>query len=203
MSADAAQKDDSVPAGAVDVCDRTDQRLDRLHRIIDEKSLLRGDFQLSSGRRSNYLFQLRQTAMHPEGASLIGDVVVDFMREHDLRCVGGLELGAVPIVSAISIMSFQKGFPVSAFFVRKEAKQHGAKERIDGDILPGSDVLIVDDVTTTGGSSHVAVEQVLKKGCTVSKALSIVDREEGATEFLAGKGITLYSLFKRRDFNIG
>ena len=184
-------------------CSRDDRRLVRLHELIDKLSLQRGDFTLSSGRKSKYLFQLRQTTMQPEGASLIGDLIIDFMREHRIECVGGLELGAVPVVSATAVMSFQKHHPVAAFFVRKEAKKHGAKERIDGHILDNDEILLVDDVTTTGQSMLDAIEPIAGEGRRMEKALSIVDREEGAAEFLAEHGITLYSFLKRSDFDIG
>lgn len=200
MSADVALKtyEEAVPA-----FDANDPRLKRLHELIDQQSLMRGTFTLSSGRDSNYLFQLRQTTVHPEGSSLIGEIVVEFMQFHNVHCVGGLELGAVPMVTSISTMSHQLGYRVSPFFVRKEAKKHGAKELLDGHISAGDDVLVVDDVTTTGASTLRAVEPIIKRGCKVNKALSIVDREEGAAELLSQHGITLYSLFKRSDFKIG
>ncbi len=163
--------------------------------------MLRGNFTLSSGRQSTYLFQLRQTMLHPEGAALLGDVIVDFMRREGLSCIGGLAMGAVPLVSAVAVASFSKGYPVNAFFVRKEIKEHGAKERIDGHLPEGSEVLVVDDVTTTGGSTLKAVDAISEeRGGKVTRALSIVDRREGAAEELARRGISLVSLFTRSDF---
>src|SRR5271163_618765 len=106
--------------------DRSDPRWERLHAIILDKSLKIGDFVLSSGGRSKFLFQLRQTVMVPEGAALIGEIVVEFMQAKALKCVGGLELGAVPLVAAIAVASHYKSYPVDAFFARKQAKAHGA-----------------------------------------------------------------------------
>lgn len=180
-----------------------DPRLQRLYEIIVEELLMTGDFTLSSGRRSNYLFQLRQTTMHPEGATLIGDLIVDYMKSAGLRCVGGLELGAVPVVTAVAVMAFQKSYPASAFFVRKEPKQHGAKEQIDGHLKKGSEVLVVDDVTTSGKSMLDAADVIEAEGCKITTALSVVDREEGASRNLLDRGIKLVSLFKRSDFPIG
>lgn len=183
--------------------DKTDTRWRRLHAIIETHALMRGDFTLTSGRKSTYLFQLRQATMLAEGQVLIGELIVDAMRAKGLHTVGGLELGAVPLVTAAAFASHLAGFPVDAFFVRKEAKKHGAKERIDGYCREGAEVLVVDDVTTTGGSTLVAVEAIrAERGCTVRWALSIVDREEGAGEALRAAGITLLPLFRKSDFAI-
>lgn len=178
-----------------------DARWTRLREIVDRHSLLRGDFVLSSGGRSTYLFQLRQTTMLPEGQALIGHLVVEAMRSLDLRCVGGLALGAVPIVTAAAFASHLVQWPVHAFFVRKEAKKHGAREQIDGHCPEGANVLIVDDVATTGNSILEAVDHVVaERRCRVAHALCIVDREEGASEALAARGIALHAVFRRRDF---
>lgn len=186
------------------VLDRQDTRWSRLHQIILDKSLKFGDFILTSGARSTYLFQLRQTTMHPEGAALIGEIVVDYMRRHALKCVGGLELGAVPLVSAIGVASHYKDYPVDAFFVRKSAKSHGARERIDGYVRDGEEVLLVDDVATSGKSIITAVEAMKEEfpTCSVRRAFVVVDRQEGATQNLAERGIQLASLFKKSDFPI-
>ena len=172
--------------------------------MIEQHSLKRGDFTLSSGGKSTYLFQLRQTTMLPEGAKILGDIVVDFMKRHDLRCVGGLAVGAVPMVSAVSVMSFIKAFPIDAFFVRKEAKAHGALERIDGFVSSGEEALLIDDVATSGNSIIKAMEGMRMEHPTsfARKALVVIDREEGARENLAGRGIELFSIFTRCDFNI-
>ena len=186
------------------VIDRSDARWARLRELIELHSLKRGDFTLSSGGKSTYLFQLRQTTMLPEGAKILGDVIVDFMRDHGLRCVGGLAVGAVPMVSGVSVMSFIKAFPVDAFFVRKEAKAHGALERIDGFVSEGEEALLIDDVATSGNSIIKSMEGMYAEhpSSIARKALVVIDREEGARQNLARHGIELYSIFTRRDFNI-
>ncbi|MBU6297532.1 MAG: orotate phosphoribosyltransferase [Alphaproteobacteria bacterium] len=183
---------------------RDDPRWVRLREIILEKSLQTGNFILSSGRTSKFLFQLRQTTMLPEGAALIGEIVVEYMQRFGLRCVGGMELGAVPIVSAISVASHNMKYPVDSFFVRKKAKEHGARELIDGHVTDGEEVLLVDDVATSGKSMFGTVAGVHQQypNCFVRRALVIVDRQEGATEALLDKGIQLVSLFKKSDFPI-
>ena len=181
-----------------------DPRWRELRDLVETLSLKRGDFVLSSGRKSNYLFQLRQTTMHPRGAQLIGDIIADYMRRVSISCVGGLELGAVPVVCAVAVMSAVKEHPVRAFFARKQAKEHGARELLDGHVEDGEEVLIVDDVATTGGSvlKTIANMKLERPACYARKALVVIDREEGAAESLATQGIELVSIFKRRDFPV-
>lgn len=190
------------PAEAESVLDRTDSRWLRLREIIRTHSLKVGKFTLSSERQSNYLFQLKQTALQPEGAALIGEIIVDYMKRRKILCIGGLELGAVPIVSSVAPVSHLKGYPVDAFFVRKAKKEHGAQERIDGFLRPGAEPLMVDDVATTGGSILKAIDGMVsdQRHFKVHHALVVVDREEGAAETLAAQGIKLAAIFKRSDF---
>jgi orotate phosphoribosyltransferase len=138
--------------------------------------------------------------MLPEGAALLGEVILEYMYQHSIECIGGLELGAVPLVSSVAVMSHIRALPINAFFVRKLAKEHGAREKIDGHLRAGAEVLMVDDVATTGGSILKAVEGIEGHGCCVRRALAVVDREEGATENLAAHDIQLAAIFKRSDF---
>jgi orotate phosphoribosyltransferase len=138
--------------------------------------------------------------MLPEGAALLGEVILEYMYQHSIECIGGLELGAVPLVSSVAVMSHIRALPINAFFVRKLAKEHGARERIDGHLRASAEVLMIDDVATTGGSILKAVEGIEGHDCCVRRALAVVDREEGAAENLAGHGIQLAAIFKRSDF---
>lgn len=187
-----------------DVLDRNDPRWARLREIVLQQSLKAGDFILSSGRTSKFLFQLRQSTMLPEGQALIGETIVDYMRREGLTCAGGLELGAIPITCAVSFASHVQDYPIKAFFVRKSAKAHGARERIDGHVADGAEVLLLDDVATTGNSFTGAIEALNAEhpGCYVRKALVVIDRQEGASQNLAARGIQLVSLFKKSDFPI-
>lgn len=186
-----------------EIIGKDDKRWRRLRDIIQERSLLTGNFTLSSGKTSTFLFQLRQTTMYPEGQFLIGTIIEEFMRGIGVRAIGGLELGAVPVVSAVSFASFLKERPVDAFFVRKQAKAHGARELVDGQLPEGGDVLMVDDVTTSGGSVITAIDNALtEKRCSVRWALSIVDRDQGAAAKLGERGISLASIFTKADFGL-
>ncbi len=186
------------------VVSHSDGRWARLREIVLERSLKLGDFVLSSQRTSKYLFQLRQTTMLPEGAALISDLILEYMKRNSLRCIGGMEMGAVPIVAAVGVSSYAHAYPVDAFFVRKEAKKHGARERIDGYVTDGSEVLLIDDVATTGKSIFGALTGLQEEypSCFVRRALVVIDRQEGATEALAEQGINLVSIFKKSDFPI-
>jgi orotate phosphoribosyltransferase len=170
-----------------------------------QHSFMTGDFILSSGRRSKYLFQLRQTTMLPEGASLLGEIVLEYMQRNNLRCVGGMELGAIPLIASVSVSSHKQNWPVNAFFVRKKPKEHGACELIDGHVSDGEEVFMIDDVATSGKSMFDALAGLRTKfpHCFVRKALVVIDRQEGAASALADReGIKLVSIFKKRDFPI-
>jgi orotate phosphoribosyltransferase len=186
------------------IVDRAEPRWHRLRDLIQARSVIKGEFTLSSGRTSNYMFQLRETSMLPEGQYLIGTLILDVMRKLNLACISGLEMGAVPLVCAVAFASHVEKYPVHASFVRKAAKSHGARERIDGEVPQGAEALVVDDVTTTGGSLLQAAEAIKEeRACVVHWALSVVDREEGAVENLARAGLKLVPLFNKSDFHIG
>lgn len=180
-----------------------DYKLNALQNLIWQQSIMKGDFTLSSGAKSKYLFQLRQTTLHPEGAYLIGFIIRDMIQKENIRCIGGPEVGAIPIIGATTALCYQHGLNVASFFVRKNPKKHGAMEQIDGYVKWDGEVLMIDDVATSGNSILNAVNAIPDKyGAKVTKALCIVDREEGATELLAKHNIQLYSFFKKSDFNL-
>jgi orotate phosphoribosyltransferase len=175
---------------------------ERLKQIITEKSLKTGDFILASGARSTYLFDLKPTALDPEGANLIADLLLEMIGA-DIDAIGGLELGACPIVSAVCVKSYLAGRPIKSFYVRKAQKERGSKKLIEGcELKSGDRVIMLEDVTTKGGSVLDAIKAAQNEGCEVVKVLSIVDRLQGATENLAKEGVELASVFTRDDFDI-
>src|SRR5689334_5528142 len=183
--------------------DTPDNRLKRqkLLAIIRRESLLQDrDFQLASGRSSNFFFDMKKTMFDPEGAALLADLLFEAIRDEEVDYIGGLETGAIPIVAALCLRSWPTK-PIRGFFVRKEMKGHGTDRRIDGHLANGSRVILFEDVTTTGGSAMQAVGQARQAGCTILKVISVVDRLEGAEENFRAAGIEFESLFTRRDFN--
>jgi len=171
----------------------------RLLEIIKTKSLLLGEFKLVSGAVSNYYLDMKPTMFDPEGAHLVAELVCDLIAdERDVDAIGGLELGAVPIIVAVCARSWH-GRPVAGFVVRKEIKDHGTEQKIDGNFKPDSTVILFDDVTTKGGSVMKAVRAVRARGARVAKIITLVDRLEGATENLGKEGIELVALYTTRE----
>jgi orotate phosphoribosyltransferase len=173
----------------------------RLIELIAERSFGRKKITLASGRESNFYFDMKPTMFHPEGAALLARLILARLSKLNVDLVGGLEMGAVPLIASVSALSFDAGRPIPGFFVRKAAKDHGTKKRIDGiDSVAGKRVAILEDVTTTGGSAIQAVEEVRAAGAEVVLVLSMVDRLEGAAESFAGANVPFEALFTRKDF---
>jgi orotate phosphoribosyltransferase len=178
-----------------------DEQLLELRGIIREKSLRVGDFTLSSGKKSSYYLDCRMTTLHPRGALLIGRLILSKIREHHIQAdaIGGLTMGADPIVSAVTVVSSLEATPLPAFIVRKETKGHGTQRSIEGyDGKPGSRVIVVDDVCTTAGSILTAAEKAEEAGYRVVAAFCVVDREEGGTELISKK-YPFYALFTAKE----
>ena len=177
----------------------------RLRDIIAEKSLSTGEeVTLASGATSRFYFNMKPTMFDAEGAALISDLILDVIAydEPYYDYVGGMEIGAIPIVSSIGLRSWQRNRPIAGFFVRKKAKDHGAKRQVEGELDAGANVLIVEDVTTTGGSSLGAVHAVRALGCNIRKIVTLVDRLEGAESAFSAEGIDLVPLFTANDFSL-
>lgn len=176
----------------------------RLADIIRTRSFGRGEIKLASGRTSNFYFNLKPTMLDAEGAALLAELTLEALADDRIDYVGGLEMGAVPIAGAIAQLSFLKGRPIQAFFVRKKPKEHGARLSVEGlapgETLQGKRIVVVEDVTTTGGSAIKAAEAVKESGGEIAFVLTIVDREEGAAETFGEAGIPFRSLFRASEF---
>jgi orotate phosphoribosyltransferase len=161
------------------------ERKERLIEIILERSFKYSDdppFTLVSGLKSNYYFNCKPTTLDPEGMNLIGSLVFEMLADSGVTAAGGLTLGADPIANALSVISFQRGRPIKSFIVRKDVKDHGIKNAIEGNVIPGEKVAIIDDVITTGGSTINAIERAREAGLVIDRVIALIDREEGGRE---------------------
>jgi len=178
---------------------------DALRALIKERSLQVGEqMKLASGRVSNFYFNMKPTMMHPCGARLIASLILDVIADARATLVGGLEMGAVPIAASVAAVSELEGRPVKTFFVRKAKKEHGTKSLIEGlakdETLAGQRVVVVEDVTTTGGSALKAVKMLKGEGADIVMVVTVVDRQEGAAEAFAEAGLTFEALSRAEDF---
>jgi orotate phosphoribosyltransferase len=176
----------------------------RLADIIFARSFGYGKITLASGKESNFYFDMKPTMLDPEGASLIAHHLFDAIADAGADYVGGLEMGAVPITGGVCQLSFEMGKPIRGFFVRKQAKGHGAKKLVEGltktESLSGKKIIIVEDVTTSGESAYKAIESCREAGADVILVVSLVDRQDGAEEFFLSKNVPFKSLYQASEF---
>ncbi len=175
---------------------------ERLKQIILEKSYREGTFKLTSGKMSDFYIDCKQTTLSAEGAYLCGKLLFEMIKlDKDITAVGGMTLGADPLVTAVSIISYLEGTPIPAFIIRKEPKGHGTGSWIEGkgNIPQGRFVALVEDVVTTGGTLIKAIERTQLEGYNVGTVLTVVDREEGGRELLAQHGFELKAIFTRTE----
>jgi orotate phosphoribosyltransferase len=175
----------------------------KLFEAIKAKSFAKRKIKLASGRESNFYFDMKPTMFDPEGSNLLADIVLHRLDGLSIDYIGGLAVGAVPLISTMVMLSYQRKKPLPGFFVRQEVKDHGTRRKIEGtetESLAGSRVVILDDVTTSGGSAMIAVDAAKAAGASIVLVLSIVDREEGAASTFAKAGVPFESLFKAHEF---
>ena len=165
-----------------------------LELALELGALKYGDFTLSSGKKSSYYFDGRLLSLNPEGSVLIGRALLPLVTSAGAQAVGGPTLAADPMVTSIALTSHLEGKEIPAFIVRKEPKEHGMGNLIEGPLQPGSRVAIVDDACTSGGSLLHAIAAAEGFGCSVVKVLALLDRREGGTEELARRGYDFTAL---------
>jgi orotate phosphoribosyltransferase len=176
-----------------------------LLNLILDTSFERKEVTLASGKKSNFYLDLRQTLMRPKGVSLAGRLVLDMLQTGPpVDSVGGMAVGAVPLITAVlaAAASDPATDSLIGFFVRKQKKEHGLTRQIEGGFAAGQTVALVEDTTTTGGSTLDAVDLVEAAGGKVARVICLVDRGEGAAEAFAERGITLEAIFGRADLPI-
>lgn len=158
-----------------------------------------GNFTLSSGQSSSYYINGKKVTLTAEGALAVGRLLFSLL-ESDTVAVAGLTLGADPLVTAVSVVSAYENQPVAALIIRKEAKGHGTQAYIEGpELLPGSKVVVLEDVVTTGKSAMLAVERLRAVGYQVEEVISLVDREQGGAAFYQAQGLQFRAVFTISD----
>lgn len=173
----------------------------QLRVLLRERCYQEGDFTLSSGAKSRYYFDAKSLFLSSAGAALIGEVLYERTKDLDIQGIGGLEIGAIPLTTAAVYAYHSHGRSMEGFFVRNEAKQHGTKKLIEGNLRAGSQVAVVDDVATKGGAILRAVEAVRRAECVPVLITVLVDRLEGAKELFAREGLPFRPVFTINDFS--
>ncbi|MEK6779683.1 MAG: orotate phosphoribosyltransferase [Candidatus Deferrimicrobiota bacterium] len=174
----------------------------RFLALLKEKSYEKRKVVLSSGRESDFYIDCKQTTLDAEGAVLCGRLFFEMLEKGEWpEAVGGITLGADPIVTAVSLTSALRNRPIPAFIIRKEPKKHGTAQWVEGtkNLRPGMRVAIIEDVVTTGASTLRAIERAEESGLVVSRVLAIVDRNEGGAGPIAEKGYRLEPMFLKED----
>lgn len=184
----------------MDERNRSLEQRSKLFDLLKEKAFKRGRVVLASGRDSDYYFDMKPVMLDPDGASLMAELILQQLQGVNADCIGGLEMGAVPLIAPVAMRSPDFGRRLPGFFVRKTVKDHGTKKRVDGCDIAGKTVVILEDVTTTGASAMDAVKAVTEAGAKVALVLSILDRGEGAADLYAKAGIPFKSLFRAEEF---
>lgn len=179
----------------------SDQSRTRLLELFKARAVSFGRFTLASGKESTYYINSKKALFHSEAAWLLGDVLWDLTHDLDIQAMGGLEVGAIPMATAAALRYHEHGRSLEGFFVRKQTKDHGSQERIEGVLPPSSRVAVVDDVLTTGGSLIQAIQEVERAGAEVVAVCCIVDRLEGARERLTPR-YDYRPIFTIRDFGV-
>jgi orotate phosphoribosyltransferase len=171
--------------------------------LLRARSFERKRVVLASGRESDFFIDCKQAVLTAEGHALVGEVMLDALPElGSCSAVAGVELGGCPLASAVALTSFQRGDPLDAVYVRKDAKDHGSKRVLEGDTrLPaGTRIALLEDVVTTGGSTLKAASKLRDAGYVVAGVVALVDRLEGGREAIEAAGLRLVTLFTRDDF---
>ncbi len=175
-----------------------------LLQLIEQRALQRGTFTLASGRTASFYLDAKQVVLDARGAMLVGRAILERLQALGPLpdAIGGMSIGADPITAAAVTMAGVAGLPLKGFMVRKEPKGHGMKRYVEGPVEPGQRVVIVEDVTTTGGSSLLAIDRAIEFGLKVERVVTVIDRLAGAAAAFAARGIPLEPLVTIRDLGI-
>lgn len=175
------------------------------NKLIDlfrQRALQVGEFTLTSGKTSSYYLDGKQITLHSTGLRLLSEGLLDLLDDVEFEAIGGMSVGADPVVGGVLTVAAERGRPLCGFLVRREAKGHGTKQFIEGPLHSGTNVVVVDDVVTTGGSSLHAVERVREYGCNVVLVAGVVDRLQGGAENFKARNLPFRTLLTVRDLGI-
>jgi len=181
-------------------------RVRRLKQIIRDhggfKAAKPGEpkFLLASGKLSDVYFNGKTVTLDPEGGRIIAEIILDQIRDLQVDSIGGLALGSIPIATAVSLLSQGSRKPIPAFWVREAPKDHGDRTLVEGILENGSNVVIVDDVATSGTSLEKVVNVLRLRNCNIVKIITLLDREEGAEQKFRSMGLNYSSILKKSDF---
>jgi orotate phosphoribosyltransferase len=174
----------------------------RLIELFRQHALKFGDFTLASGQKSTYYLDGRLITLHAEGLRLTAQGVLERLEGVEFAAVGGMSIGADPIIGGVLTVAAERGRPLVGFMVRKQAKEHGTRRAVEGPVEPGSNVVIVEDVITTGGSELEAIDRVSELGCRVVSVVGVCDRLQGGADAFAARGVPFQTLLTIRDLGI-
>ena len=167
-----------------------EDKIIKLLEAVRRRAYREGDFTLASGKKSTYYIDLKEVTLDGEGISLVGKALYPVVKSWGVDAVGGLELGAVPISTAVCMVAAMEGENLRNVIVRKEAKGHGTRKMVEGSLFPGMKVAVVEDVVSTGGSSLRAVRWLREAGLEVAGVVAVVDRLMGGSQLFASENIT-------------
>lgn len=168
---------------------------DRLRQMLLDRSMRFGEFVLSSGVTSNYYIDVRKTSLHPDGLRMIARMFWEVLAGDQVTAIGGLTMGADPLVTGVMLHSVERGRPLEAFLVRRSSKDHGMLGQVEGNLAGHKRVAILDDVITSGESSLIAAEAAESYKAEVVRVLAVVDRSQGAAQIFQQRGYPFTSLF--------
>jgi orotate phosphoribosyltransferase len=172
---------------------------EELGNILRKRSILKGDFTLASGRKSSYYINGKMTTLHSRGLHLAAKLLLDGFESVEYDAFAGPTIGADPIIGALLSLAAQRGLDREGLLIRKEAKDHGTKNLVEGNLRKGMRIILLEDVATTGGSLLKAARAIEAGGGVIAGVYTIVDREEGAEANLAEAGYRFSSLFKVKE----
>ena len=174
----------------------------RLAHLIKQRALRFGDFTLASGQKSNYYIDGKQISLSGEGLYVLARLILDQL-PHQVEAVGGMSIGADPITGAVATLAAAAGRPLDAFIVRKERKERGTQQQVEGPVSEGAAVAVIEDVITTGGSTLRAIEALQQeRSARIVKVIVMVDRLQGARENLAAAGYELAAIFDITELGV-